>query len=316
MARRQPRVVAVGDAIVDLVTPPLPPIPHADFQGHVRALDAMPGGNATNFALAIASLGAGTAFVGAIGADPNGEILRKAYRHHGVRAVLRIDPRLPTGATMALTWAAGGRALITALGANASLRLRDVPAGLFRGADHLHRSGFWWTESLIGRPTSLLLGRARRSGLATSLDVSTDPRGWPEERLEAVRTCLRNVTTFFGNEAEVCAVAGRTDPLEAAAHLCSLGPQEVVVHQADRGATAVTRSDRVSAAAFPVPIDNPTGCGDVFNAAYVFARAYKSEIPEALRFANAAAALHLEDRRHPYPSAPAVRRRVRTFAGR
>src|SRR6266567_4339360 len=98
MARRQPRVVAVGDAIVDLITPPLPPIPPGDFQGHVPGVDALPGGNATNFALAIASLGARTSFVGAIGADPNGAVLRDAYRRHGVRAVLRVDPRRRTGA--------------------------------------------------------------------------------------------------------------------------------------------------------------------------------------------------------------------------
>ncbi len=136
MAERQPRVVAVGDAIVDLVTPPLPPIPHGDFQGDVSGIDVLPGGNATNFALAIASLGARTTFVGAIGKDANGRVLRRAYRRHGVRTVLRIDTRRPTGATMALTWSARGRALITALGANAGLHLADVPLRLFLGADH------------------------------------------------------------------------------------------------------------------------------------------------------------------------------------
>ena len=312
MARRQPRVVAVGDAIVDLVTPPLPPIPPGDFQGHVFGVDALPGGNATNFALAIASLGARTRFVGAIGADPNGAVLRDAYRRHGVRAILRVDSRRPTGATMALTWSAGGRALITALGANASLVLRDVPSRLLEGSDHLHRSGFWWTQRLIGRPTSLLLARARRRGLTTSLDVSTDPHGWPEDRIAAVRACLPNVTTFFGSEVEVCAVAGRSSPIEAADHLRSLGPEEVVVHQADRGATVVHRAGRITSAAFCVPIDNPTGCGDVFNAAYVYARLGGAGLPEALRFGNAAAALHLRDRRRPYPTDAAVRRLART----
>src|SRR6266566_3727431 len=241
MARRQPRVGAVGDAIVDLITPPLPPIPPGDFQGHVPAVDALPGGNATNFALAIASLGARTRFVGAIGADPNGAVLRDAYRRHGVRAILRVDPRRPTGATMALTWSAGGRA-----------------------------------------------------------------------RIAAVRACLPNVTTFFGNEVEVCAVAGRSSPSEAADHLRSLGPDEVVVHQADRGATVVHRSGRSTSAAFSVPIDNPTGCGDVFNAAYVYARLGGADLRDALRFGNAAAALHLRDRRRPYPTEAAVRRLART----
>src|SRR6266487_1020886 len=313
MGRRRPRVVAVGDAIVDLVRPLLPAIPHGeDFQGHVPALDALPGGNATNFALGIASLGARTSFVGAIGADPNGAILRRAYRRYGVRALLRVDSHRPTGATMALTWSAGGRALITALGANASLALRDVPSRQFDSSDHLHRSGFWWTQRLIGRPTSVLLARARRRGLTTSLDVSTDPHGWPDDRVEAVRACLPNVTTFFGSEVEVCAVAGGGSPIKAAGRLRSLGPDEVVVHQADRGATVVHGSGRTASAAFSVPVDNPTGCGDVFNAGYVYARLIGADLSDALRFGNAAAALHLRDRRRPYPTAAEVRRLART----
>src|SRR5213596_2123185 len=165
MARPQPRVVAIGDAIVDLVTPPMPPVPAVDFQGEVSRFDRIPGGNATNFALQMASLGARTTFIGCVGADQEAAFLRRAYRRGRVRAILRVDPRRPTGATVALTWSDGRRALITSLGAN-----------------QIHRSGFWWTEGLIGRPSAVLLARARRARATTSLDVSTDPRGWAKER--------------------------------------------------------------------------------------------------------------------------------------
>ena len=259
MARPQPRVVAIGDAIVDLVTPPMPPVPAVDFQGEVSRFDRIPGGNATNFALQMASLGARTTFIGCVGADREAAFLRHAYRRGRVRAILRVDRRRPTGATVALTWSDGRRALITSLGANAGLRSRDVPPSASRGADHVHRSGFWWTEGLIGRPSAALLARARRVGATTSLDVSTDPRGWAKKRIESVRLCLPFVDTFFGNETEVCAIAGVSSPSEAARQLCSLGAREVVLHQAENGSTAVTLERVVSAPAVPVPIDNPTG---------------------------------------------------------
>ncbi len=301
MARPQPRVVAIGDAIVDLVTPPMPPVPATDFQGEVSRFDRIPGGNATNFALQMASLGARTTFIGCVGADRDGR----------VRAVLRVDRRRPTGATVALTWSDGRRALITSLGANASLRPSDVPPSAIREADHVHRSGFWWTEGLIGRPSAVLLARARRAGATTSLDVSTDPRGWAKTRIESVRLSLPFVDTFFGNETEVCAIAGVSSPSEAARSLCSLGAREVVLHQAEHGSTAVTLERVVSARAVPVPIDNPTGCGDVFNAAYVHAKLQGASIPEALRLGNACAAAHLEDRDRPYPTLARVRRLLR-----
>jgi aminoimidazole riboside kinase len=312
MPRPVPRVVAIGDAIVDLVTPPMPAVPAGDFQGEVSRFDALPGGNATNFALQMASLGARTTFIGCVGADRDGAFLRRAYRQRRVRAVLRTDPRRPTGATVALTWSDGRRALITSLGANAGLRRGDIPASAIQGADHVHRSGFWWTERLIGRPSAVLLSQARRAGATTSLDVSTDPRGWSKDRTDAVRLCLPFVDTFFGNEIEVCAIAGGSSPLDAARDLCSRGAGEVVLHQAERGSTGVTLGRVARVPALRVPIDNPTGCGDVFNAAYVHAKLCGASMPEALRLGNACAAAHLADRGRPYPSLARVRLLLRS----
>jgi len=215
---------------------------------------------------------------------------------------------------MALTWSTGRRTLVTHPGANARLRLRDVPVEAIRGAHHVHRSGFWWTSGLLGKPTATLLARARRLGATTSLDVSTDPQGWPRDRIEAVRICLPHVDVFFGNETEVRAVAGEQSPIQAGKRLRSFGAAEVVIHQGERGATAVTSSGVVPNPAFDVAVDNPTGCGDVFNAAYAYAELTQPSVKESLRFANAAAALHLRDRRRPYPTLPEIRRFLREFA--
>src|SRR2546428_2798504 len=268
MASRSPRVVAVGDGIVDLVTPPMADFAPGDVQAEVPRFDPLPGGNATNFALQMSSLGASTTFIGAVGLDSNAKLLRDRYRQYGVRARLCVDPSRPTGSTMALTWSTGRRALVTNPGANARLRLRDVPVHAIRGAHHVHRFGFWWTSGLVGKPTATLLARARRLGATTSLDVSTDPQGWPEARIESVRICLPHVDVFFGNETEVAAVAGEHSPIQAGKRLRSFGATEVVIHQADRGATAITSSGVVPRAAFDVAINNPTEGEDVFTAPY------------------------------------------------
>jgi len=308
MARRVCRVVAVGDAIVDRITPPMRPLPRGDFQGHIPAFETLPGGNATNFALQIAQLGAKTAFVGVLGRDSNADLLREAYRRHGVRAMVRTDPGHPTGATVALSWTGGGRALITSLGANGELRLRDVPPNILNRFDHLHRAGFWWTPRLMGRPTALLLSRARRAGVGTSLDMSTDPFGWTREHLRAARMALPFVDTFFGNEVEVSALGGDPSPFEAARRICVMGAREVVIHRGNRGSAWISPDGVEKVPAFAVPIENPTGCGDVFNAAYVYARFGGDPVLEALRFANACSALHIRDRRHPYSRLAEVRR--------
>ncbi|MGQ0796686.1 MAG: carbohydrate kinase family protein [Methanobacteriota archaeon] len=301
MARRRPRVLAVGDAIVDVLVPPLPARRRGDAQHVVPRLRFVAGGNATNFVLQGAALGARTRFVGCVGRDPSARLLLDAYRSARVEVRLRTDAR-PTGATVALASADAGRVLVTAPGANAALRIRDVPTRFLEAADHVHRAGYWWTPGFQGTPTATLLARARRAGASTSLDVATDPAGWSARRVASVRACLRHVTTFFGNPPEVRAVGGHPDPLEAARRLCRLGAHEVVLHRGARGAVWVSRDDVVASPAFRVPAENPTGCGDVFNAAFVVARLHGEDVPTSLRFANACAALHLEDTSRPYPS--------------
>ncbi len=312
MPRGAPRVLAIGDAIVDSISPPLEGLPPGDVQGEVSGFDYLPGGNATNFALQMAALGMRTSLVAAVGRDSFAGLLREAYLKGRVDARLKVDPKKPTGTTVALTWADGRRALLTAPGANVSLRETDVPQSLLGSAAHVHRAGFWWATALQGPPTVRLLRRAHKAGATTSMDISTDPRGWPRPRVEAVRSCLPQVDTFFGNEVEICAVAGVRDPLSAAERLLGLGVGEVVLHRAAEGATWFREGQRTSLPAFRVPIDNPTGCGDVFNAGYVFAKLTGGKTEDALGMGNAVAALHLADRRVPFPDLRRLRAFLRT----
>ncbi len=311
MARARFDAVAVGDAILDVVTPPLPLAEAGDRQSRVDRFSSLPGGNATNFALAFAALGGRTGFVGCVGRDWAGDALRRAYRRGRVDSRLRVSRTKPTGTTLAVTFADGTRHLITAIGANADLRLAHVPAAWISGARHLHRAGYWWATGLIGPPTARLLARAHAAGATTSLDIATDPEGWPEARREAVRRVLRHVDVFFGNEEEATRVAGETPVESAAAALLRMGVREVVVHEGARGATLFTRTSVASAGAFPVVPVNPTGCGDVFNAAYMLASLAGAPWEHRLRFANAAAAWHLENIREPYPTPTDLRSRFR-----
>jgi sugar/nucleoside kinase (ribokinase family) len=138
--------------------------------------------------------------------------------------------------------------------------------------------------------------------------MSTDPFGWTHERIRTARMALPFVDTFFGNEVEVSALGGEKSPFEAARRICEMGAGEVVIHRGARGSARISEDGTTRAAAFSVPVQNPTGCGDVFNAAYVYARLGGDSVSVALRFANACSALHVRDRRRPYPGLSEVRR--------
>ena len=152
------------------------------------------------------------------------------------------------------------------------------------------------------------------------------------------------VDIFFGNESEILGVAGlstqdraadtagtgegevETDQnhcqtdlkgpvsdsvVDAARTLVEMGAGMVVVHQGDRGATMITEGEVLEHRAPDVSVENPTGAGDVFNAAFIDAYLRKLPSPECLAFAVAAGSLHVSSISNPYPT----REEVITFMG-
>lgn len=300
-------VVAVGDICVDFVTPPLRDFSLGDRQLWLPALPMMMGGNAANFAFGSARLGLRTGLAACLGDDPISEFLQKEVRRAGIVSFIKKRKGLEAGRTVALTHLDGTRQLITHNGSNLAFSPGDIPAEAVR-ARHLHRAGYWWTPKLQGRPTRDLLRRARAQGVETSLDVSTDPEGWPEARRAKVLAVLPEVSIFFGSEEEVRGVFGARNLRTAAKEASSLGVEVLAVHRGARGCLLFARKRRVDVPALQVVPRNPTGAGDLFNAGFVAARFRGWDLWRCGRFANAVAARHLEGP-DPYPRRREVERR-------
>ncbi len=300
-------VVAVGDICVDFVTPPLEDFSLGDRQLWIPALPMMPGGNAANFAFGSARLGLRTGLAACLGDDPISGFLQNQVRRAGIVSFIKRRKGLEAGRTVALTHRDGTRQLITHNGSNLVFFPADVPVKAVH-ARHLHRAGYWWTPKLQGKPTRDLLQRARAQGAETSLDVSTDPEGWPEARRAKVLAVLPEVSIFFGNEEEVRGVFDTRELRIAAKEAFAMDVELLAVHRGARGCVVFSREGRVDVPAFRVTPRNPTGTGDLFNAGFVYGRLKGYSVRRCARFANAVAARRLEGP-DPYPSRTAVDRR-------
>ena len=303
-------VVAVGDMCVDLLTPPLEGFSFGDRQLWVPALPMVPGGNAANFALGASALGLRAGLAACLGGDPISAFLRNELRRARISSFVAVRRGLEAGRTVSLAHADGTRQMITFNGSNLALAPSDVPTKTL-DARHVHRAGYWWTPKLQGKPTRDMLRRARDRGAETSLDVSTDPLGWPDPRRAKVLAVLPEVTIFFGNEAEVRGVFGTRSLAVAAKEAFALGVEVLAVHRGGKGCAVLVRGGRIDAPAFRVVPRNPTGAGDLFNAGFVYGRLRGWDLGRCARFANAVAALHVERPDVPYPRYPAVLRRFR-----
>jgi sugar/nucleoside kinase (ribokinase family) len=269
----------------------------------VASMSLVIGGSAAITAVAAARLGLRVALVAAVGADPAGRFMLDQLASEGVdTSAVAVRADAPTGMTVALS-RGGDRAILTALGAVASLTASDVPAALLATARHVHVSSYFLLEDSLGPGLAGVLAAARAAGARTSLDTNWDPSGrWGDDRL---RAALAQADVLLPNEAEALRLAGQPGLAAAVATLAGTGPAEtgpaetgpaetgpaVVVKLGERGALCASRGERWRVSLPPVTPVDATGAGDCFNAGLIAGLLDGLALPRAAAPGCAAGAL-------------------------
>ena len=237
----------------------------------VDGISLVIGGSAAITAVAAARLGLRVALAAAVGADPAGEFMRIQLAAEGVDvSFVAVREDAPTGMTVALS-RGGDRAILTALGAVASLTAADVPEALLADARHVHASSWFLLEDCLGPALGTLFCAARSAGVMTSLDTNWDPSGrWASPDLSAA---IAQAGLLLPNEAEAIRLAsgrlaGADDLGGAVSALVAAGPR-VVVKRGERGALCADGSLRCRVSLPPVTPVDATGAGDCFNAGLI-----------------------------------------------
>jgi sugar/nucleoside kinase (ribokinase family) len=254
----------------------------------VGGISLVIGGSAAITAVAAARLGLRVALVAAVGADPAGRFMLDQLSASGVDVepvVVRDD--MPTGMTVALS-RGGDRAILTALGAVASLTAAEVPASLLAGARHVHASSWFLLEDSLGPGLAGLFSAARAGGATTSLDTNWDPaERWTGEPLSHA---IAAADLLLPNEAEALRLSSALALNEAVAKLTASGAR-LVVKLGERGALCVDGSARYQVSLPPVIPADTTGAGDCFNAGLIAGLLDGMELPRAAALGCAAGAL-------------------------
>ncbi len=250
----------------------------------------IPGGKGANQACAAARLSGGhpVVMIGRVGFDASADHLRASLaasgadtsRIHGCRAA-------PTG--VALIWVdrKGQNSIVIAPGANGELSAADMETE--RSAFVSAACALFQLETPL-EAVAAGLRLARENGVLSILDPA------PAQPLPPGLLALVGLLT--PNESEACLLAGRPparvsveDAPALAKDLLARGPRAVVLKLGDQGCYYSGPEGRFHAPAFPVQAVDATAAGDTFNGALAVALAEGRPVHEALRFANAAAAL-------------------------
>ena len=237
----------------------------------------MAGGSAANTIRSIARLGVGGGFIGKIGHDRQGELVAQSLTTAGIRPLLR-QSRARTGHALALVTPDIERTFATFLGAAGTLNTNDLSPSDFVGFDFFHIEGFIaQNHTLLERALAI----AKSAQLHTSIDLGSS--NIVDENHGFLRRVLpKYVDIIFANQDEARVFTGKStdEALKEIAQLCSVA----VVKLGPRGAIARRGDETAAASAIDVPCVDTTGCGDHFNAGFIYGLMHEWPLQQCLHF--------------------------------
>jgi ribokinase len=238
-------IVVVGSVNRDLVatTDSLPAPGETVLGAHFETA----GGKGANQAVAAARLGAEVAFVGRVGDDEAGRMLKSAFRVEGVNAeLLTVTDQAPTGLAVITVDGSGENTIVVSPGANGLVGLQDVA-----GASSLLRAASVTLLQLEIPIRSATLAALTAGGMVILNAAPAQPL--PDELIGAVGVLVVN-------RSELADLTGSEDP-----RLASVLPVPTTVVTLGADGAALVVDEEVTVYPAPhVEVVDTTGAGDAF----------------------------------------------------
>jgi ribokinase len=301
----RPKILVIGSSNTDMIIKlDRIPQPGETILGGEFATAA--GGKGANQAVAAARAGGDVTLVARVGQDMFGEKALAGFIQAGIHVqYVTRDPAAPSGVALIFVAKDGENSIAVAGGANGRLSPAEVnkAKGAIAGASAVLMQ--------LETPVATVQAAAELAARA-EVPVILNPapaRVLPDQLLKLVSILTPNET-----EAALLTGISVTDEAtaaRAAAELRARGVETVILTLGARGAFVATASTEELVSGFRVKAVDSTAAGDVFNGALAVALGEGRPLLEAVRFANAAAAISVT-RLGAQPSAP-ERKEIESF---
>jgi ribokinase len=274
----------VGSLNMDFVVP-VSQLPHEGETVMGSGYETVPGGKGANQAAAIARLGGSVRMVGKVGQDDFGRTLVQSLGHEGVDiSGIGQSPDTRTGCAFILVSQGGSNVIVVAPGANHAWTTGDIRTA----QEQASAADVVVLQAEIPARVNVAVAQAARKRGARVI--------WNPAPARLDRELLSLADILVPNEIEVVQLArtvvqGTTSPQKAARAMLAMGSRAVVVTLGKVGAWLATQAEERHFPGYAVAAIDATAAGDAFVAALAVATSRGAELPEAIRWGNAAGAL-------------------------
>ena len=266
--------------------------------------DACPGGAPCNVLALLNKMGKKTAFIGKVGKDQFGTLLRDTITEAGIDASnLMVDENVNTTLAFVHTFPDGDRefSFYRNPGADMMLTADEVNPEVVKDTKVFHFGTLSMTHEGVREATKKAVETAKANGCLVSFDPNLRPPLWSSLDLakEQMEYGFGKCDILKISDNEIQFVSGKEDYDEGIAYLQeTYNIPLILLTMGKDGSRAYYKGMRVERPGFSVKAIETTGAGDTFCGSSLnylvdhdFENLTEEQLGEMLTFANAAAAL-------------------------
>lgn len=290
-------VIALGELLIDFT------MNGQSEQGN-NMFEACPGGAPCNVLALLNKMGKKTAFIGKVGKDQFGALLRDTITEAGIDASnLMVDENVNTTLAFVHTFPDGDRefSFYRNPGADMMLTADEVNPEVVKDTKVFHFGTLSMTHEGVREATKKAVETAKANGCLVSFDPNLRPPLWSSLDLakEQMEYGFGKCDILKISDNEIQFVSGKKDYDEGIAYLQeTYNIPLILLTMGKDGSRAYYKDMRVERPGFSVKAIETTGAGDTFCGSSLnylvdhdFENLTEEQLGEMLTFANAAAAL-------------------------
>ncbi len=278
-------IVVVGSSNTDMIIK-MPRIPKPGETILGGKFNTAAGGKGANQAVAAARAGGDVTLVARVGNDMFGTQAKEGFKKDKINVDhVLTDTEEPSGVALIFVDDKGENSIAVASGANAQLSVKDVENA---------QDAILSADVLLMQLETPIETIRTAAGIAQDRGVKIILNPAPAQLLDNELLSMLDILTPNETEAELL-TGIKVNDIESAKKagkiLLDKGLNIVIITLGSQGALLVTDEETELISGFKVDAMDTTAAGDTFNGALAVGLAEVKELKDAIRFANAAAAI-------------------------